>query len=335
MDPWPPAGPEHRRTLTSEISAGRGRGGGALRWALRRQMRPGSDVAVAGAGAGLLALHVARAGARRIYILGEGPSSQIGRVLAAASGLGSRLRILGAGGRRVRPPVDLIILGAGGTTPPWALPLWAAVAWLRCGGSATRVSPPWLDITVAPTRDPILHGAAAAFWRRGVAGVRLRGAARALLQAPILTRAARMDWLAPPVMVRYPLAGLARLRIHASFRVTGEGPLTGVALRASPPDGGPERVTAQEQGLLLPLPEAMPVERGSLVRTEITWEPGRAGGRWEWRWAVEGAGGAWKRGRRAHGTGEAQGGKARAARWAGGWSGGGHPGANDSDPRAD
>lgn len=333
MDPWPPAGPEHRWTLTSDLFAGRGRGGRALRRAIRRQMRPGSDVAVVGAGAGLLALDVVRAGARRIYILGEESSLQIGRALAAASGLGSRMRFLPPGAARVSPPVDLIILGAGGTTPPWALPLWAGVAWPRCGGPTTRVSPPWLGITVAPTRDPILHGAAAAFWRRGVAGVPLGSAVRALLQTPILTRAARIDWLAPPVMVRCPLAGLARLRVHAFFRVTGEGPLTGIALLASPPDGGPERVAAQEQGLLLPLPEAIPVGRGSMVRAEIAWEPGRAGGRWEWRWAVEGAGGSWKRGRRAHGTGEAKGGKPRAARWTGGRSREGHPGANDPDPR--
>lgn len=334
MDPWPPAGPEDRRALTSEISAGRGRGGGALRRAIRQQMRPGSDVAVAGAGAGLLALRVARAGARRIYILGRESSLQIGRALASAAGLGSRVRFLRPGGRRVWPPVDLIILDAGGTTPPWALPLWAVAAWLRCGGPTTRVFPPWLGITVAPTRDPILHGAAAAFWRRGVAGVRLSSAARALLQTPTLTQMARMDWLAPPVMVRYPLAGPGRLRVHASFRVTSEGPLTGVALLASLTDGGPERVAAQEQGLLLPLPEAMPVGRGSLVRTEIAWGPGRAGGRWEWSWAVRGAGGPWKRGRRAHGTGEAKGGKPRAAGWTGERSGEGRPGANDPDPRA-
>lgn len=334
MDPWPPAGPEHPRIRPSNLSAGRGRGGGALRRAIRRRTRPGSDVAVAGAGAGLLVLHVARAGARRIYVLGEDPASQIGKALAGASGLGSRIRFLPAGGGRVSPPADLIILEAGGTTPPWALPLWAAAAWGRCGGPTTRVTPPWLGIAVAPTRDPILHGAMAAFWRRGVAGVRLGSAGRALLQTPILTRAEQMDWLAPPVMVRYPLAGLAPLRVHALFRITGEGPLTGVALLASPPEGAPERVTAPEQGLLLPLPEATPVGRGSLVRTEIAWEPGSAGGRWEWRWGVRDMDGAWKRGRRAHDTGEAKGGNPRAARRAGGRHGTGHPGANDPDPRA-
>lgn len=333
MDPWPPPGPADRQPLASLFALWRDPTVRARLRRLRRHVPARSVVAVAGPGSGLLALDLARAGARQVSVLGGGSLSPFGRALAASSR--GRVRCLSPMGQRLAAPADLILLDPGGAAPVWSLPLWAVAAWARCGGPATRVVPPCLRLALAPTQDPILHGAAAAFWRRGLAGVRLRCAARALLQTPILTRAARMDWLAPPVMVRYPLAGLARLRIRTSFRITGEGPLTGVALRASPPDGGPERVTAQEQGLLLPLPEAMPVGRGSLVRTEITWEPGRAGGRWEWRWAVEGAGGAWKRGRRVHGTGEAQGGKARAARWAGGRSGEGHPGANDSDPRAD
>jgi hypothetical protein len=290
MDPWPPAGPESRQNLVAQLAAWRDPDGRALAPAIRREVRPGSTVAVAGPAIGLLALHPARAalrGARRVYVLEGNTPSTLDRTLVAASGLGDRVRFLSGKGRPLSAPVDVLIVGAGRTTPAWALPLWAAAAWARCGGPRTRVVPPWLRITLAPTRDPILHGAAAAFWRRGVAGVRFESAAGALLQAPILTRAARLDWLAPPVTARYPLAGLARLQVNALFRITREGDLTGFALLASEAAGTPGLAAPHGQGVLLPLPEPTAVGRRSVVRAEIDWGPGEVGGRWAWRWAVQ------------------------------------------------
>ena len=64
MDPWPPGDLERRRTLARALRAGHGGGGEAVKRAIR-QVRPGRDVALVGAGAGLLALRAARAGARR------------------------------------------------------------------------------------------------------------------------------------------------------------------------------------------------------------------------------------------------------------------------------
>lgn len=337
MDPWPPAGPEQRQTMAAHLAAWRGAAGRAVARALRRQVRPGSQVAVAGAGVGLLALHLARAtlrAARRVHILEGDPFSKIGRVLAAAPGLGGRVRFLSPTGGKLSAPVDLIVLGAGRGTPVWALPLWAAAAWARCGGPTTRVFPPWLDITMAPTRDPILHGATAAFWRRGVAGVRFESAAGALLQAPILTRAARLDWLAPPVTARYPLAGLARLQVNALFRITREGDLTGFALLASEAAGTPGLAAPHGQGVLLPLPEPTPVRRGSVVRADVVWWPGPMGGAWEWRWAVQVADGAWKRGRRTHGTARTTGKEPAEAQWGSEGERRGGPGEADPGPRA-
>jgi len=338
MDPWPPAGPEQRQTMAAHLAAWRGAAGRALARALRRRVRPGSQVAVAGAGVGLLALHLARAplrAARRVHILEGDAFSKIGRVLAAAPGLGGRVRFLSPTGGKLSAPVDLIVLGAGRGTPVWALPLWAAAGWARCGGPTTRVFPPWLDITMAPTRDPILHGATAAFWRRGVAGVRFESAVGALLQAPILTRAARLDWLAPPVTARYPLAGLAPLRMSALFRVARAGGLTGFALLASPAAGGAGLAAPHGQGVLLPLPEPTPVRRGSVVRADVVWWPGPTGGGWEWRWAVQVADGAWKRGRRTHGTARTTGEEPAEAQWRSEGERRGGPGAADPDPRAD
>ncbi len=166
----------------------------------------------------------------------------------------------------------------------------------------------WRGIAVAPTRDPILHGASAAFWRRGVAGVRLESAALALLRTPVLTRAARLNWLAPPVAVRYPLAGLARIQVQVRFRIIRDGALTGFVLVASPEDN---------QSLLLPLPEPTPVARGNLVRAAIAWQPGPAGGRWTWRWAVQMANGEWRRGGRTHGAANARRGEGKGSRWRG------------------
>ena len=330
MEPWPPADPARRQTLAALLATWRGPGGRALARTVRQQVRPGSEVAVAGGG--LLALHLAQAGARRVYILEADPLSAIARALAGSSGLGGRVRCLSPTGRRLRLPVDLIILlEATETTPAWALPLWAAAAWPRCGGPRTRVFPPWLGIAIAPTRDPILHGATAAFWRRGVAGVRLGSAARALLQTPILTRAARIDWLAPPVMVRYPLARPACLQVDAPFRVVRDGELTGFALLAAPADGGADLSLFQGQGLLLPLPEPTLAERGSVIRAKITWRPGREGGRWEWSWAVQVGDGAWKRGRRAHGTAKATGEDPATVRWRGEGGRHGSPGAGHPD----
>lgn len=175
----------------------------------------------------------------------------------------------------------------------------------------------WRDVTVAPTRDPILHGASAAFWRRGVAGVRLESAARALLRTPVLTRAARLNWLAPPVAVRYPLAGLTRLQVRVRFRITRDGALTGFILVASPEDGRGSPAARDGQSLLLPLPEPTPVARGSLVRAAIAWQPGPAGGRWTWRWAVQMANGEWRRGGRTHGAANARPGEGKGSRWRG------------------
>ena len=132
MDPWPPAGPEQRETMAAHLAAWRGAAGRGLVRALRRQVWPGSQVAVAGAGVGLLALHLARAtlrAARRVHILEGDSFSKIGRVLAAAPGLGGRVRFLSPRGGKLSAPVDLIVLGAGRGTPVWALPLWAAAAW--------------------------------------------------------------------------------------------------------------------------------------------------------------------------------------------------------------
>jgi len=175
----------------------------------------------------------------------------------------------------------------------------------------------WRGIAVAPTRDPILHGASAAFWRRGVAGVRLEGAARALLRTPVLTRTARLNWLAPPVAVRYPLAGLARIQVRVRFRITRDGALTGFVVVASPDDGRAGAAAREGQSLLLPLPEPTPVARGNLVRAAIAWQPGPAGGRWTWRWAVQMANGEWRRGGRTHGAANARPGEGKGSRWRG------------------
>ncbi|MBI2080964.1 MAG: hypothetical protein HYT86_04435 [candidate division NC10 bacterium] len=61
------------------------------------------------------------------------------------------------------------------------------------GSPVAAAGPASALVALAPTRDPILHGGAAVFWRRGVAGVRLASAARALSRAPVLTRIARID----------------------------------------------------------------------------------------------------------------------------------------------
>lgn len=310
MDPWPPRGPERQGGIATCLTAAERPGRPAVARAVERLVRPGSRVVVAAGGAGPLAFRWARMvlrAARRVYILEGDKPSPLSRALAAAAADGR----LGVFSRQRRPalgPVDLIVLDAEGTTPAWALLSWAALAWERVGGPSTRVFPPGLEITIAPTRDPILHGATAAFWNRGVAGVRLGSAARALVRTPVLTRAARIDWLAPPLAFRYALAGCAPFRLGGRFEVARDGELTGFALGACPADESLSFAPPPGDGLLLPVPEPEPVGRGCLIEAVIEWRPGQAGGGWEWRWAIRIAGRSarWKRGRGAHGIPKAE-----------------------------
>lgn len=332
MDPWPPPGPGDRQPLARQLALWRDPAVRACLRRVRRRVAAGSIVAAAGPASGLLALDLVRARARRVSVLeGESLPWSDGALAAALHG---SVRFLSPVGQRLAAPADLILLDPGGGAPAWSLALWAAAAWARCGGPATRVVPSCLRLVLAPTRDPILHGAAAVFWRRGVVGVRLASAARTLWGAPVLTRTARIDWLAAPAILRYPLAAPGRLAMRARFRADRDGDLTGFALATAPEGRRAGRDGLAEEGLLLPLPRPARVERGSLIRAAVVWEPGRAGGRWEWRWTVEGSDGGRKRGRRAYGTVTATAGEARAVGRQGGGGRRRARRAGDPDPQA-
>ncbi len=267
--------------------------------ALASAVVPGMVVLDLGAGSGVLSVLAARAGARRVYAVEAHPMAGLVRRLAEANGVADRVVLVqGASDQVTLPePVDLIVTDTydccGLQKDGLRCVSDAVTRFLNPGG---RVMPDLVVLHAAPVESARLHADAVTCWdapREGVDMSCFRGMA---------THNWYPVWLAPAESLAGPVAvatfrldALARYGFDAEVRWAMEraGSLHGVAIwfSATLEDGivignSPSDNSTQYRQGFFPLPAAVPVGTGDVVRLQMT---GFDSIHWRWRVSIEDA----------------------------------------------
>ena len=146
----------------------------AYRAAIEATVRPGDVVLDLGCGTGLFSIFAARAGARKVYAVEQGPIAQVATEVVRANGLEETVEVLRGHSTEIAPPerADVLVadaLGQFGVDSRLATRLAdARERWLVPGA---RLVPRRLELWIAPVRWPGLIGRMQEAGRR--LGVRL------------------------------------------------------------------------------------------------------------------------------------------------------------------
>lgn len=147
----------HRRMLADDARLD------AYESAIRELVGPGSVVADAGTGSGVLACLAARAGARKVYGVDRSDLLDVASQIVARSGLADRVSMVRGDLRTVGlpEPVDLVMTETfGAMALAEGSPGDVAAFAQRCLAPGGRVMPSALQLWLAPVRDPALLDAA-------------------------------------------------------------------------------------------------------------------------------------------------------------------------------
>ena len=262
------------------------------RRAIEATVKPNDVVADLGCGSGILSFFAARAGARRVYAIDEGPVIELARALAAGNGLADRITFINASSFDVTldEKADVLVTETMGNTGLDEHIVRAVDdarrRWLREDGA---IVPRTIEVMAAPTDT--LHEAPA-FWlekRYDLDFAPAREYAMNMFHPADVGEEALIA--KPEVIARVDLRnendgkvqGLARFHAGRDAVVTGAA----VCFRAELADGitisnAPPNACPSWKQSFFPIASRLRVDRGDAIAIDIQTFDG-----YEWRWSVE------------------------------------------------
>lgn len=267
--------------------------------AIARVVRAGDVVVDVGTGTGILAMAAARAGARKVYAIEEGPVGDVARKLFAANGLADRIELISAYSTKVELPerADVLLTETFGNSP-FAEEVLESVldARARLLKPGARMVPGRVRVFATPVTVP--HDELAQFvftpdtlrqWERwyGIDFTPLGSLNRQALLTHWVDHDIVPDWkpLADAAqLIDLDLTTLADARVHgrADVPVKKKGVLSGIAVHFDL-DLAPSiilstdpRKSRPENHWLVPVyffVEPMEVERGDVLRLTYSYDP--------------------------------------------------------------
>ena len=268
----------------------------AFRDAIAKAVKRGARVADLGCGLGTYGVFACRAGAARVWAVDEGPIAEVAREIAAANGVGDRMRVLRGRSTEIEVPerVDLVVYEdyvAGLLSSAQLLVLRDVRArWLAPRG---RLLPARARISSAPFESRELRASLDRFGEGGerVLGVDLGPARRRAFGAPHHLQLRPAALLCEPVTAApFALldAALDRLGARGARRIARDGVVYGLATWFAlelPPrwlGTGPLDPPSAWRQLCLPFDPPLPVREGETLRWAL--DAGALGDQVVWRW---------------------------------------------------
>jgi len=259
--------------------------------AIEETVRDGDVVVDIGCGSGILSFFAARAGAKRVYAIDEGPVIELARALAHDNGLADRITFINGSSFDVTldEKADVIVtetMGNNGLDEQIVRAVDdARRRWLRDGGA---VIPQSIQVIASPA-DVILDDAS--FWlepRYDVDLTRMRDYAMNMVHAVDVDEESLIDdgEVIAEVDLRAPNDGAARGTGH--FHALRDAVITGIAVwfRAQLTQqmeltNQPPNICRSWKQSFLPIASRMRVDRGDEIAIEIQTFDGI-----EWKWRV-------------------------------------------------
>lgn len=254
--------------------------------AINATVKPNDVVLDLGCGSGILSFFAARAGAKRVYAIDEGPVIEVARTLAKENGLANRIVFINAVSQEATldEKVDVIVTETMGNTGLDERILSsvddARRRWLREGGA---VIPQSIDVVVAPV--DVLHDT---FWIEKHYDTDFAPVREFAMNMLHPLNIAEESFVASPAAAAH--ADFTSLSVHGAARVHAErdAVITGIAvwfrarltreleLTNQPPNGAPSWKQS-----FLPIASRIRVERGDEIAIDMQTFDGV-----EWKWSV-------------------------------------------------
>jgi enediyne biosynthesis protein CalE3 len=263
------------------------------RAAIEAVVKRGDVVADLGCGTGILSFFAARAGAKHVYAIDEGPVVELARALARDNGLADRITFLNA------PSFDVTLDEKAGVIVTETMGnngldehIVCAVddarrRWLGDGGV---IVPRAIEVIVAPVDLPRLHDDMS-FWSEAQYGVDFSRMRELTMNAFYAIDVAPESFAAAPaVAARVDLHAdnSGSVRATAQLHATRDALISGVAVwfRAELADGititnAPPNECASWKQSFFPIASRMRVARGDAIAIDIHTFNGV-----EWRWSI-------------------------------------------------
>ena len=275
----------HRTLLADRVRTETYRG------AINETVRAGDVVVDIGCGSGILSFFAARAGAKRVYAIDEGPVIELARALAHDNGLADHITFLNASSfdAAIDERVDVIVtetMGNNGFDEQIVRAVDdARRRWLRADGA---IIPQSIQLIAAPA-DVILDDAS--FWldpRYDVDMTRMRDYAMNMLHAVDIDEDSLIDDGEVIAEVDLRAANDGALRGTGHFHARRDAVVTGIGVwfraqltRQSKLTNQPPNICPSWKQSFLPIASRMRVDRGDEIAIDIQTFDGI-----EWKWRV-------------------------------------------------